>query len=77
MKHDQKVRDAATLLLRRHGEKAPEVARRWSQALIEREDPEAAAVCLEPEAANELLGAQKPHLSNTATRERRKSKRHA
>jgi len=56
MEHDQKVWAAAALLLERHGEKAPEAARLWSRELALREDPEAAAVCLEvASAAKELL----------------------
>jgi len=56
MDHEQKVRAAAALLVKRHGQKAPEVAQRWSRELMERKDPEAAAVCLEiASAANELL----------------------
>jgi hypothetical protein len=52
----QKVRAAAALLVKRHGQQAPEVARHWSRDLTERKDPEAAAVCLEiAEAASELL----------------------
>ena len=47
MDHEQKVRAAAALLVKRHGQKAPEVAQRWSRELMERKDPEAAAVCLE------------------------------
>ena len=56
MEHAHKVLAAAALLVKRHSEKAPEVARRWSRDLTERNDPEAAAVCLEiAEAASELL----------------------
>lgn len=56
MEHVQKVREAAALLVKRHGQKAPEVARRWSIDLTERKDQEAAAVCSEiAEAASKLL----------------------
>ena len=54
--HTQKVRAAAALLVGRHGQKAPEVARRWSRDLTERQDPEAAALCLEiANAANAII----------------------
>jgi hypothetical protein len=56
MEHDEKVRAAAALLLKRHGKKASEVAKQWSEALATRDDPEAAARCLEiADAANEIL----------------------
>jgi len=56
MEHAQKVRAAAALLVKRHSQKAPEVAREWSRDLTERNDPEAAAVCLAiAESASKLL----------------------
>ena len=70
MEHVHKVLAAAALLVKRHSEKAPEVARRWSRDLTERNDPEAAAVCLEiAEAASELLakgtsGVREPALKD-------------
>jgi hypothetical protein len=56
MKHDQKVWAAAAILLKRHGQTAPEVARQWSRDFTAREDPEAAAMSIEiADAANEIL----------------------
>jgi hypothetical protein len=56
MEQDQKMRAAAALLLHRHGEKAPEVARHWARELTKRRDPEAAEVCMQiADAANKLL----------------------
>jgi hypothetical protein len=70
MEHAKKVK-AAALLVKWHSLEAPEVAREWSRALTEREDPEAAAVCLEiAGAATELLAkgaareVQEPGLSD-------------
>jgi hypothetical protein len=71
MKHAEKVREAAALLVRRHGEKAPEVVRHWSRDLAERNDPEAAAVCLEiAEAASKLLTKGKRGVREPALAER-------
>jgi len=71
MDHAKKVLAAAALLVKRHSQKAPEVARQWSRDLTERKDPEAAAVCLEiADAATELLakgaasGVREPALSD-------------
>ena len=56
--HDQKVWSTAALLLERYGQNASEVARGWSKDLPERQEPEAAARCLEiVDAANKLLTA--------------------
>jgi hypothetical protein len=56
MEHDQKVWAAAALLLKRHGMEAPAVAKQWSEDLAKRDDPDAAAKCLEiADAANEIL----------------------
>ena len=58
MEHDQKVWSTAALLLERYGQNASEVARGWSRDLTERQEPEAAARCLEiVDAANKLLTA--------------------
>jgi hypothetical protein len=70
MEYDQKVWAAAALLLKRHGVEAPAVAKQWSGDLAKRDDPEAAAKCLEiADAASELLtkravsGAREPTLT--------------
>jgi hypothetical protein len=47
MEDAKKVLAAAVVFVERHGEQAPEIARQWAKDLIEREDPAAAAVCLE------------------------------
>jgi hypothetical protein len=58
MEHDQKVWSTAALLLERYGQNASEVARGWSRDLTERQEPEAAARCLEiVDATNKLLTA--------------------
>jgi hypothetical protein len=75
MEHDQKVWAAAAILLKRHGHEAPAVAKQWSTAFIEREDPDAAAKCLEiADAANEILSegisrgaAREPALSEVVS----------
>jgi hypothetical protein len=54
--HEQKIWAAAAILLKRHGQKAPEVARQWSRDFTAREDPEAASMSVEiADAANEIL----------------------
>jgi hypothetical protein len=46
---------AAALLLKRHGQKAPEVAMKWSKDFTVRKDLEAAALCAEiADAASEI-----------------------
>jgi hypothetical protein len=62
MEHHQKVLAAAALLLNRHGQKAPEVARHWARELTKRRDAEAAEVCLQiADAANKLLTDRAAH----------------
>jgi hypothetical protein len=59
---------AAALLLERHGQKAPEVARQWATELTKRQDAEAAELCLHvADAASKLLiasGAKEPTLAD-------------
>jgi hypothetical protein len=68
MEHHQKVLAAAGLILERHGQKAPEVARHWARELTKRRDAEAAKVCLQiADAANKLLtdsAAREPALTD-------------
>jgi hypothetical protein len=62
MEHHQKVLAAALLLLDRHGQKAPEVARHWARELTKRRDAGAAKVCLQiADAANKLLTDSAAH----------------
>jgi hypothetical protein len=59
MTHDVKISTAAALLLERHGQAAPDVARQWARGLTERRDQDAAAMCLDiADAAEKLLGAR-------------------
>ena len=61
MERDPKVWDTATLLLERYGRNAPEIARGWSRELTERQEPEAAARCLEiAEVVNKMLTEREP-----------------
>lgn len=47
---------AAAEFVKRHGVEAPQLAQEWSQALADRDETEAASMCLEiAEAASELL----------------------
>jgi hypothetical protein len=56
VEHHEKVLGAAALLVKRHGKKAPEVARQRAKELTKRRDTQAADVCLQiAGAANELL----------------------
>jgi cobalamin-dependent methionine synthase I len=56
MEHDRTVWVAAAEFVKRHGVQAPELAQEWSQALADREETDAAAMCSEiAEAASELL----------------------
>jgi hypothetical protein len=56
MEHDRTVWVAAAEFVKRHGPQAPELAQEWSQALADREETEAAAMCSEiADAASELL----------------------
>jgi hypothetical protein len=68
MEHYEKVLAAAALLVKRHGQKAPEIARQWARELTKRRDAEAADVCLQiANAANELLtdsAAREPALAD-------------
>ena len=56
------------LLLDRHGQKAPEVARHWARELTKRRDPEAAEACMQiADVANKLLtdsAANEPALND-------------
>jgi hypothetical protein len=56
MEHDRTVWVAAAEFVKRHGAQAPQLAQEWSQALADRKETEAAAMCLEiADAASELL----------------------
>ena len=56
MEHDRAVWVAAAEFVKRHGAQAPRLAQEWSQALTDRDEAEAASMCLEiAEAASELL----------------------
>jgi hypothetical protein len=56
MEHDGAVWVAAAEFVKRHGVEAPQLAQEWSHALADRDETEAASMCLEiAEAASELL----------------------
>jgi hypothetical protein len=68
MERDPKIWDTATLLLERYGQNAPQIAQGWSKELTERDEPEAAARCLEIVDAAKKMLAEREQLPAKAKR---------